>query len=112
MAMRTVHRALRVLSAGFVLLPLSQGCSSQTGPDSNPDVFKTPEQAQASRKAKLLLDWQEMTERIANAERPDVHTTKAEGFAIKMSADGIDRSIDLTPLHDQLTANTGKEREP
>jgi hypothetical protein len=93
-------------------LLLLLGCSSQTGPDSNPEVFKTVDQASAARKQKLLLDWQEMTMKIANAERPDVRTIKAEGFAVKMSADGVERTIDLTPLHEKLDQNTGKEREP
>lgn len=101
-----------LLPLSLSILLLLAGCSSQTGPDANPQVFKTPEQAQATRKAKLLLDWQEMTERFANADRPDISTTKAEGFAVKMSADGVDRTVDLTPLHERLTANTGKEREP
>src|SRR5689334_6841781 len=59
----------------------STGCSSQTGPDANTGVFKTPEQAGEARRQKLMLDWQEMALRIANADRPDIRTIKAPGFA-------------------------------
>lgn len=88
------------------------GCSTQTGPDSNTGVFKTPEQATAARKAKLLDDWQKMAERIANAERPDIKTGKGEGFSLNLSADGVEQTIDLSPLAEKLTSAVGKEREP
>ncbi len=88
------------------------GCSKQTGPDSNTAVFKTAEQATAARKAKLLVDWQEMAAKIANAERPDIKTIKAPGFALQMSADGVTQTLDLTPLSEKLMDAMGKEREP
>ncbi|HEY7115207.1 MAG TPA: hypothetical protein VH475_01400 [Tepidisphaeraceae bacterium] len=91
------------------------GCSSQTGPDSNTAVFKTPEQAVEARKHKLMQDWQEMAAKIANAERPDIKTRKApEGFALIMSADGLEQPLDLAPLTETLTSASvvGKERDP
>lgn len=91
---------------------IATGCSKQTGPDSNTAVFQTAEQATATRKAKLLVDWQEMAAKIANAERPDIRTIKAPGFALQMSADGVEQTLDLTPLSEKLTDKMGKEREP
>jgi hypothetical protein len=88
------------------------GCSKQTGPDSNTAVFKTAEQATAARKQKLLVDWQEMAAKIANAERPDIRTIKAPGFALQLSADGVTQTLDLTPLSEKLMDSMGKEREP
>jgi hypothetical protein len=89
------------------------GCTSQTGPDTNTGVFKTPEQAADARRQKLLLDWQEMALRIANADRPDVRTIKPPaGFALMMSADGVEQTVDLSPLTEQLTSAVGREREP
>jgi hypothetical protein len=94
------------------LLALVAGCTSQTGPDSNVQVFETPEQAAVQRKKKLLIDWQEMAVRIANAERADIKTTKGEGFSLHLSADGVEQTVDLTPLTEKLNNATGKEREP
>jgi hypothetical protein len=90
----------------------SLGCSSQTGPDANTGVFKTPEQAGEARRQKLMLDWQEMALRIANADRPDIRTTKATGFALKMTANGVEQTVDLSPLTEKLTSAVGREREP
>lgn len=94
------------------LLGLLAGCTSQTSPDSNTGVFQTPVQATAARKARLLDDWQGMAQRIANAERPDIKTTRGQGFALQMSANGIEQTIDLTPLTEKLSSANGKEREP
>jgi hypothetical protein len=91
---------------------LMAGCTTQTGPDSNTGVFKTPEQATAARKAQLLDDWQKMAERIANAERPDIKTSKGEGFSLNLTADGVEQTIDLSALVEKLTSAVGKEREP
>lgn len=91
---------------------VASGCSKQTGPDSNTAVFQTADQATATRKAKLLVDWQEMAAKIANAERPDIRTIKAPGFALQMSADGVEQTLDLTPLSEKLMDKMGKEREP
>jgi hypothetical protein len=88
------------------------GCSGQTGPDANTGVFKTPEEATAVRKQKLLLDWQEMAARIANAERPDVRTIKGPGFSLLMSAQGGEETVDLSPLSEKLASAVGREREP
>jgi hypothetical protein len=97
----------------ILILLLLAGCTSQTGPDSNTGVFKTPEAAVSARKEKLLLDWQEMAARIANAERPDIKTIKArQGFALVLSADGVEQTIDLSPLSEKLASAAGKEREP
>jgi len=96
----------------MLLMTLLIGCTSQTGPDSNTGVFQTPEQATAARKAKLLIDWQEMAARIANAERPDIKTIKGEGFSLHLSADGVEQTLDLTPLTEKLSSAAGKEREP
>jgi hypothetical protein len=86
-------------------------CTSQTGPDSNVEVFKTPEEAGAYRRQKLVAEWQELAARIANAERPDIRTGKADQFALMSSADGVQRRIDLSPLAESLSGNTGKERD-
>jgi hypothetical protein len=89
------------------------GCGGQTGPDSNTEVFKTPEAATAARRAKLQQDWRELAARIANGERPDVQTRQAsDGFAIIMSADGVEHRVDLSPLTEKLIGANGKEREP
>jgi hypothetical protein len=88
------------------------GCTSQTGPDANTDVFKTPEEAGAHRRQRLMSDWADLAARIANAERPDVRTIKApQGFGLLASADGVERRIDLSPLTEQLTSSQGKERD-
>jgi hypothetical protein len=97
---------------GMLWAGVLAGCTTQTGPDSNTGVFKTPEQATAARKAKLLDDWQKMAERIANAERPDIKTSKGEGFTLNLAADGVEQTIDLGPLVEKLTSASGKEREP
>jgi len=88
------------------------GCSKQVGPDSNTEVFQTAEQAAAARKEKLLVDWQEMAAKIANGERPDIRTSKAAGFALHLSADGVEQNVDLTPLSEKLMSALGKERDP
>ena len=107
---------MRNLITGSLLaltLAVVVGCTSETGPDANTGVFKTPEQAADARRAKLLVDWQEMALRIANADRPDVRTIKAPaGFALQMSADGVEQTVDLSPLADRLTSAVGREREP
>ena len=105
--MTTRHFILFVL-----VLATANGCSSETAPDSNTGVFQTPEKAAGARRQKLELDWQELALKIANAERPDIKTIKAPGFAIKMSADGVERTIDLAPLTERLTSAFGREREP
>jgi hypothetical protein len=97
---------------GSILILLVAGCSGQTGPDSNAGVFKTPEEATAARKQKLVLEWQEMAARIANAERPDVRTIKGPGFALLMSAEGGEETVDLSPLSEKLASAVGREREP
>ena len=102
-------RVLLLLVVGSLLA----GCGGgQTGPDSNTQVFQTAEQAAAARKEKLLLDWQEMAARIANGERPDIRTSKAQGFALHMSADGVEQDLDLTPISEKLMSALGKERDP
>lgn len=106
--MRKLNLRLLAIVAVVVLV----GCGGQTGPDANTGVFKTPEQATAARKAKLLDDWQQMAERIANAERPDIKTSKGEGFSLHLLANGEEQEIDLTPLTEKLTSATGREREP
>lgn len=89
------------------------GCGGQTGPDSNTEVFKTPEAATAARRAKLEQDWRELAAKIANAERPDVQTRQApDAFAILFSADGVEQRVDLSPLREKLISANGKEREP
>ena len=88
-------------------------CTSQTGPDANTEVFKTPEQAGDYRRQRLRSDWADLAARIANAERPDIRTIRAsDGFALLASADGVQRRIDLTPISEQLSDGQGKEREP
>jgi hypothetical protein len=109
---RAFSPVLRFSLSPILIFILTTGCSKQTGPDSNTAVFKTAEQATAARKAKLLVDWQEMAAKIANAERPDIRTIKAPGFALQMSADGVEQTIDLTPLSETLMDKMGKEREP
>ncbi len=108
MLMRKLNFRLLAIVAVVVLV----GCGGQTGPDSNTGVFKTPEQATAARKAKLLDDWRKMAERIANAERPDIKTTSGEGFSLHLSANGEEQDVDLSPLTEKLSSATGKEREP
>ncbi len=106
---------MRTLIAGGLIgvaCVFGGACTSQVGPDANTGVFKTPEQAAESRRQRLLVDWQEMALKIANAERPDVRTIKTDGFAIRMSADGVERTVDLSPLTEKLSANVGREREP
>jgi hypothetical protein len=90
---------------------IASSCTSQTGPDANVEVFKTPEEAGAYRRQKLVSEWQELAARIANAERPDIRTGKVDTFALSSSADGVERRIDLTPLAESLSGNPGKERE-
>jgi hypothetical protein len=105
-------RNSRVLLPVLLVLSLLAGCKGQTGPDSNTQVFQTAEQAAAARKEKLLLDWQEMAARIANGERPDIRTSKARGFALHLSADGVEQDLDLTPISEKLMSALGKERHP
>jgi len=107
-----VFSPFRRFAVSPILLLLLVGCSGQTGPDSNTAVFKTPEQASAVRKQKLLVDWQEMASKIANAERPDVKTMKGPGFSLDLSADGLSKNVNLTPLSEKLNSAQGKEREP
>lgn len=102
-------RKLMLIALVFLV---AGGCSKQVGPDSNTEVFQTAEQAAAARKEKLLVDWQEMAAKIANGERPDIRTSKAAGFALHLSADGVEQNVDLTPLSEKLMSALGKERDP
>lgn len=111
-----MSRPLLLSTSPALLLLLGMAlisCSSNEGKDANTDVFKTPEQAAATRKEKLLLDWQELTCRIANARRPDIKTQKHPklGFAILLSADNVEYTIDLNPLASKLIGAAGKERD-
>jgi hypothetical protein len=92
--------------AGVVLVV---GCSSQVGSDSHTEVFQTAREAAEARKKKLLVEWQELASKIANGERADVKTRKGEGFTLVMSADGVERPVDLSPLTERLSSANGKE---
>src|SRR5688572_628895 len=101
------------MPAAIALLLALSSCTSQTGPDANVEVFKTPEQAGDYRRQRLLSDWGDLAARIANAERPDVRASKAtDGFELICSAEGVQRRIDLAPVREQIEAAAGKEREP
>jgi hypothetical protein len=99
-----------VLAAGVVAGV--GGCSTETGPDSHTDVFQTAGEAAAARRAKLRRDWLELASRIANAERPDVKTRMVDPFSLVLSADGVEQTVDLTPISEKLAYANGKEREP
>jgi hypothetical protein len=111
MSMRRTFIFGGVVLAG-VVIGLA-GCGGQTGPDSNTQVFKTPEAASAARRAKLEQDWRELAARVANGERPDVQTREAtDGLAVVFAADGVEQRVDLSPLTEKLINANGKEREP
>ena len=90
----SMRRITGIISSGVVLaiLGLVGGCSTETGPDSHTDVFKTAGEATEARRAKLRREWQDLASRIANAERPDVKTRKVDPFGLVLSADGVGRS--------------------
>lgn len=112
----TMRRFIIIIIGGGVVLGglalVGAGCGGQTGPDSNTDVFKTASEATEARRAKLRRDWQDLASRIANAERPDVKTRKVEPFGLVLSADGVEQTVDLSPLSEKLISANGKEREP
>lgn len=92
---------------------LLAGCTTQTGPDSNTEVFQTPEQAAVTRRQKLIVEWRDLATKIANAQRPDITTRRHDqNFAVIFSADGIERTADLSPLTEKLAGSAGKEHEP
>jgi hypothetical protein len=113
MNMRRTYIFGGVVVAGLLAAVGLAGCGGQTGPDSNTEVFKTPEAASAARRAKLEQDWRELAARIANAERPDIQTRQAtDAVAVIFSADGVEQRVDLSPLSEKLLSANGKEREP
>ncbi|MEZ0267481.1 MAG: hypothetical protein ACAI43_22350 [Phycisphaerae bacterium] len=90
------------------------GCSTQTGPDSNVQVFRTVDQEGVARRAKLADEWVQLALKFNNADRPDAKTIAhpTQKMAVLASADGVERVIDLSPLSEKLAGNPGKEREP
>ncbi len=109
-----MKRSIFYLPSSILVLVLLAGCTTQTGPDSHTEVFKTPEQAAAARRDKLRADWQDMAVKINNSDRPDAKTHKhpTQAFALLVQADGVERTIDLSPLAEKMTGAMGKEREP
>jgi len=98
----------------LTLLSTIIGCTSQTGPDSNVEVFRTPQQEAVARRAKMGQEWVNLALKINNAERADVKTIRHpnQPLALIASADSVERTIDLTPIAEKLSGNPGKEREP
>jgi len=109
-------RRFTTIVTGVVVLAglagVGGGCSSETGPDSHTDVFQTASEAATARRAKLQREWLELASRIANAERPDVKTRTVDPFSLVLSADGVEQTVDLTPISEKLAYANGKEREP
>ena len=101
-----------VLAAVGLVGGAGGGCSTETGPDSHTDVFQTASEAAAARRAKVQREWLELASRIANAERPDVKTRTVDPFSLVLSADGVEQTVDLSPVSEKLAYANGKEREP
>jgi hypothetical protein len=109
----SMRRFTNIVTGALVLAGLAVGgCSTETGPDSHTDVFKTAGEATEARRAKLRQEWLELATRIANAERPDVKTRRVDPFSLVLSADGVEQTVDLSPLTEKLVNANGREREP
>ena len=93
--------------ASSILVFTFIGCSTQTGPDSNVQVFRTVDQEGVARRAKLADEWVQLALKFNNADRPDAKTTAhpTQKLAVIASADGVERVIDLSPLSEQLAGN-------
>jgi hypothetical protein len=100
---------MRQINLVATFLALLTGCSSG-GVDSHTEVFKTPEQASKERYEILLKQHKELAVSVLKFARPDVEAKVAEGPNIAIAADGVSRTVDLTPIEDQLVRQPDQER--
>jgi hypothetical protein len=79
------------------------GCGPNIGPDENKQVFVTATQVASSRQAVLVKSWRDTAASILRTHRPDLAVEKLEPFALKVSGDGYQETIDLMPLEPKLS---------
>src|SRR5688572_7924653 len=100
----------RTLFALALALPL-YGCTDNPTPDVGTEVFQTLPEAAADRKRMAAERWKTQAIGIITADRPDV---SAEGlpeqFALKVSANGVDHTIDLEPAFKDLSGQMGRSQ--
>jgi hypothetical protein len=93
----------------LTLLLLLLGCEHNEK-DSHTEVFKTPEQALAERREKQLQAHKELAVSVLKFSRPDLQAAPTDGAAITVQAEGVSRTIDLTPIEEQLVKHPNEER--
>lgn len=100
---------MRAIRLSLCLSLIAAGCSSP-GKDSHTEVFKTPEQAARERATTMIKEHQKLAVSVLKNARPDVAAQPAEGASITVTADGVSREIDLTPIEDELNRQANQER--
>src|SRR5215212_2733299 len=91
------------LSIALVGILLVCGCS-ETTPDTNTEVFKTPDEVMATRRAQQQESWKKTAIEVLKDERPDVSARPEQGVAIVIASDGARQRVDLAELAPILTA--------
>src|SRR2546426_1043007 len=94
----------KLLLISFVPLFLLCGCASEATPDSNTDVFKTPDEVAATRRAQQQQSWKKTAIEILHDERPDVSAKAEDSLAIVIWADGVRQRVNLSEIAPMLTA--------
>src|SRR5437016_2363794 len=100
-------RPLSLLSAlGLLLLP----ACSHPGRDSHTEVFKTADDVAADRLTRQLQAHKELAISVLRFSRPDIEAKANSTSSLNISADGVSRSIDLSPIEPQLLHHPNEER--
>lgn len=101
-------RCITALSMALAILTIP-GCDHNEK-DSHTEVFKTPRELLADRRAKQLAAHKDLAISVLRFSRPDLEAKAAEGTSIIVQADGITRPIDLLPAEEQLVNHSNEER--
>ena len=99
----------RIFVILFCLGSVLAGCDHNEK-DSHTEVFKTPGEMMADRRARQLAAHKDLAISVLKFARPDIEAKPAGGTAISVSADGVTRSIDLEPIEEQMVRQSTEER--